>query len=150
MSARAELLLFVASRAELVEKVIYPALERGAIVLSDRFLDSTTVYQGVARVLDREAVAQINRFATRGVYPDLTLLLDMEAEEGVRRAQERQVEVDRMEGEALSFYQKVRAGYLTLAASEPERWEVVPAGGAVEEITEALKGIIKRRCHGLF
>ncbi len=149
MTPAAELLLFAASRAQLVREVIRPSLERGAIVLCDRFLDSTTVYQGVARALDPRQVASINDFAVSGTLPDLTLLLDLPSEEGFRRASLRGGPADRMEQETASFYEAVRAGYLDLALEHPERIAVVDAAPDEDSVAKSVKQIIKERCHGL-
>ena len=148
MTPEAELLLFAASRAQLVREVIRPALERGAVVLCDRFLDSTTVYQGVARRLDATEVAAINAFAIGGILPDLTLLLDLDAAEGRKRAASRSQEKDRMEQEEGEFYEAVRQGYLTLASAQPERLAIIDASGSIESVMAQITGIIKLRLEG--
>lgn len=150
MTSETELLLFAASRAQLVREVIRPALDRGCIVLCDRFLDSTTVYQGVARALDAGDVALVNAFAVGGTLPGLTLLLDLDAAEGCRRASLRKGPADRMEGEPPAFYEAVRRGYLDLAAAHPGRFAVIDASGSEEEVESAVTGVLKERCHGLF
>ena len=149
MTADAELLLFAASRAQLVREVIRPALRKGAIVLCDRFLDSTTVYQGVARALDSRNVAAINDFAVSGTLPDLTLLLDLPSEEGCRRASFRGGPADRMEQENASFYEAVRSGYLALALEHPERITVIDAAPDEESVAKSIERTIRERCHGL-
>lgn len=126
MCAETELLLFAAARAQLVREVIAPALVRGAIVLSDRFLDSTTVYQGIARNLAPDPVSQINLFAVGNVMPDLTLVIDVPTEIGLARISQRATDLpDRMERENVEFYQKVREGYLLLAKQWPQRVVVI-------------------------
>ena len=121
-----ELLLFAASRAQLVREVIYPSVEDGKIVLCDRFLDSTTVYQGVARQIADDPITQINSFAVGEVVPDLTVVLDVPAEVGLERIKHRVSDMpDRMEQENVEFYGKVREGYLHLARSLPDRFFVV-------------------------
>ena len=150
MTPESELLLFAASRAQLVREVIRPALARGGIVLCDRFLDSTTVYQGVARALDESQVAAINDFAVGGTLPDLTLVLDLDAAEGRRRASERKGPADRMEQEEADFYESVRRGYLNLANAKPQRLAVVDASRGEEEVAGSILAILKERCHGLF
>ena len=154
MTPEAELLLFAASRAQLVREVIRPALERGCIVLCDRFLDSTTVYQGVARRLEADQVAAINRFAIGGTWPDLTLLLDLDATEGWRRAATRSQEKDRMEQEGAEFYEAVREGYLMLASAHPERIAIIDASGNIEtveaQIAATLNLRLEQRTDGLF
>lgn len=136
-----ELLLFAASRAQLVREVIQPALKRGAIVLCDRFLDSTTVYQGVARALDPKQVEMINHFSIGKIIPDLTFLLDMEAAQGRERMRVRNAStrlVDRMEQEPERFYEAVRHGYLALAAKESNRIVVIDASEDVEEVSKKI------------
>ena len=154
MTPEAELLLFAASRAQLVREVIRPAMERGAVVLCDRFLDSTTVYQGVARALDRRDVASVNAFAVGGTLPDLTLLLDLDTAEGRRRAVSRKGPVDRMEQEGEEFYEAVMRGYLELAEASPGRFAVIDASGneaSVESlITAALAERFTGGAHGIF
>jgi dTMP kinase len=126
MCAETELLLFAAARAQLVREVIAPALLRGAIVLSDRFLDSSTVYQGIGRNLAADPVNQINRFAVGNVMPDLTVVIDVPESVSLSRLKQRASDLpDRMERENVDFYKKVREGYLVLAKSMPERFIVV-------------------------
>jgi dTMP kinase len=126
MCAETELLLFTAARAQLVREVIAPALLRGAMVLSDRFLDSSTVYQGIARNLAADPVAQINRFAVGEVMPDLTIVIDVPEDVSLARVKQRASDLpDRMERENIDFYKKVREGYLVLAKGMPERFIVV-------------------------
>ena len=130
-----ELLLFAASRAQLVRELILPAVTEGKIVLCDRFLDSTTVYQGVARQIADDPVTQINSFAVGDVVPDLTVILDIPAEVGLERIKHRISDMpDRMEQEKVEFYGKVREGYLHLARNLPDRFFVVDGEGEPEEI----------------
>jgi len=150
MKPETELLLFAASRAQLVREVIRPAVARGAVVLCDRFLDSTTVYQGVARALDRKDVAAINAFAVGETLPDLTLLLDLDAAEGRRRAASRKGPVDRMEQEKEEFYEAVRHGYLALAEEHKGRIAVINASAGIDTVEELIIGALKEHCHGLF
>ena len=150
MKPETELLLFAASRAQLVREVIRPAVARGAVVLCDRFLDSTTVYQGVARALDRKDVAAINAFAVGETLPDLTLLLDLDAAEGRRRAASRKGPVDRMEQEKEEFYEAVRHGYLALAEEYKGRIAVINASAGIDAVEELIIGALKEHCHGLF
>ena len=153
MTPEAELLLFAASRAQLVREVIRPALERGAVVLCDRFLDSTTVYQGVARALNESDVATINAFAVGGTLPDLTLLLDLDAAEGRRRAAARQEAPDRMEQENEEFYEAVREGYRKLAMLHPERIVLLDASldeeGVAALIGAQVNCFLEGKTHGL-
>lgn len=139
MCAETELLLFTAARAQLVREVIAPALLRGAIVLSDRFLDSSTVYQGIARNLAADPVNQINRFAVGNVMPDLTVVIDVPAEVSLARLKQRASDLpDRMERENIGFYEKVREGYLVLAKGMPERFIVVDGTKTVEAIEKKI------------
>ena len=126
MCPETELLLFAASRAQLVREIIFPAVNEGKIILCDRFLDSTTVYQGVARQIAEDPVTQINNIAVGEIVPDLTIILDVPAEVGLERIKHRISDMpDRMEQENVEFYGKVREGYLHLARSLPERFFVV-------------------------
>ena len=132
MCAETELLLFTAARAQLVRQIIAPALSSGTVVLSDRFLDSTTVYQGIARRLASDPVNLINQFAVGNVMPDLTIIIDVPTELGLQRIRQRASGLpDRMERENIDFYNKVREGYLLLAKSMPRRFLVID--GAHEE-----------------
>ena len=139
MCPETELLLFTAARAQLVREVIAPALKRGAIVLSDRFLDSSTVYQGIARNLAPGPVNEINRFAVGNVMPDLTIVIDVPTDVSLARIRQRASDLpDRMERENIAFYTKVREGYLLLAKQWPERVVVVDG----TQTPEALDKII--------
>jgi len=130
-----ELLLFAASRAQLVREIILPAVQDGKIVLCDRFLDSTTVYQGVARQIADYPVTMINEFAVGEIVPDLTVVLDIPPEIGFERIKHRVSDMpDRMEQENIEFYGKVREGYLALARSLPERFFVVDGAGEPDDI----------------
>ena len=139
MTPEAELLLFAASRAQLVREVIKPAVDAGKVVLCDRFLDSTTVYQGVGRRIASEPVAMINQFAVGALMPDVTVILDLPAEVGLSRAQKRASDMpDRMEQENIEFYRKVRDGYLVLAKALPERFIIVDGTKSVEHVEETI------------
>lgn len=136
MCPETELFLFAAARAQLVRQVIAPALLDGAFVLSDRFLDSSTVYQGIARNLATDPVQQINQFAVGNVLPDLTLVLDVPTEVSLARIRLRASDVpDRMERENAEFFAKVREGYLLLAKSLPSRFHVID-GTQTESVIE--------------
>jgi dTMP kinase len=130
LGAEAEALLFAAARAELVAQVIRPALEAGRVVVSDRFLDSSLAYQGVARGLGVEEVKQINRFATQGVTPDLTFLLEIDP----ARAAERAGQLDRFEDEGDSLQKSVYEAYRELAAEDPGRWRIIDADRPSHEV----------------
>jgi len=146
MSPEAELLLFTASRAQLTRERILPAIAKGEIVLCDRFMDSTTVYQGVARQIDIQAVAAINRFAVGEARPDLTILIDLSPEVGMARVHARSDgQLDRIEQEAIEFFQAVRAGYLKLAESEPERFLVLDGSASVEVLEQQIWAAVQPR-----
>ena len=146
----AELFLFAASRAQLVREVIRPALDRGQIVISDRFHDSTVVYQGVARQLPAEMTATVNGFAIGETLPDITFLLDMDAGQAHQRIQRRNRPVDRMESEPLAFYHAVREGYLRAAAAAPARFSVLDASRSETELADEIRGILLQKFHGFF
>ncbi|ARF56674.1 dTMP kinase [Streptomyces gilvosporeus] len=136
LSDRAEALMFAADRAEHVDSVIRPALERGAIVITDRYIDSSVAYQGAGRNLAPTEIARINRWATSGLVPHLTVLLDISPE----AARERFTEApDRLESEPAEFHERVRAGFLTLAAADPARYLVVDAGQEPEAVTTVVR-----------
>jgi dTMP kinase len=136
---RAEALLFAAARAELVENVIRPALERGAVVLCDRYLDSSLAYQGEARGLGRDPVEQVNRFATGGLLPDLVVLLDLDPADGLRR---RSRDPDRIEAQDLDFHRRVREAFRDLAAADPGRFAVVDATAPAPEIAAQVEATV--------
>ena len=141
-NSRAETLLFIASRAQVVENVIRPALASGTWVLCDRFADSTFAYQGYGRGLDLDELKRINSFATGGLEPDMTILLNVSPEVSAKRMRAREVatntDADRMEKAGDGFHTRLRQGFLELAAAEPERFAVIQADGSVEEVEEAV------------
>jgi dTMP kinase len=136
---RAEALLFAAARAELVERVIRPALERGAVVLCDRYLDSSLAYQGGARGLGLGPVEEVNRFATGGLLPDLVVLLDLDPADGLRR---RAGHRDRIEAQDLGFHRRVRDTFRDLAAADPERFTVVDAAAPAPEVAARVQAAV--------
>jgi dTMP kinase len=138
MTPETELLLFEASRSQLVREVIKPALERGMCVIADRFSDSTTVYQGAARQLDREMIEHVNAFAVADCVPDITFVLDVDAATAESRMQRERRKVDRMEQQSAEFYERVRQGYRELAASEPKRIVMVDGSGDLDEIEKQI------------
>ena len=142
MHPRAEILLFCASRAQLVEELIRPSLAEGKLVLCDRYADSTMAYQGYGHGLDRDALSQLLNFATGGLKPDLTLLFDISAEAGLRRRLANHDEWNRMDDYALQFHERVRSGYLAMAAAEPERWAVINADRNRDEIHEEVVSVV--------
>lgn len=146
MSPEAELLLFAASRAQHVRELIAPALAAGQTVLCDRFLDSTTVYQGVARAIDAQQVDAINQFAVGRTRPDLTILIDLPPEVGLKRVHVRgDGELDRIEQETIEFFQAVRQGYLDLAIAEPDRFHIFDGCQSVEILSQAIGEIVEAR-----
>ncbi len=146
MCPETELLLFAASRAQLVRQVLRPALEAGKVILCDRYLDSTTVYQGVARKLSKDPVNVINNFAAGDLMPDLTVVLDVPAEVGLHRIRHRVSDLpDRMEKENVQFYHMVREGYLVLAKSLPERFLVVDGTRDLERIEAEIRDAVIER-----
>lgn len=142
---RAEALLFAAARAELVEQVIRPALERGEVVLSDRYLDSSLAYQGAARGLGLDEVAAINSFATAGLLPDVVILLKLDPAEGLAR---RRGDRDRIECQDLDFHQRVAEAFLDLAAAEPERFAVIDAAAPPERVAGEVRAAVLARIGG--
>jgi dTMP kinase len=146
MCPEAELLLFTASRAQLTRETILPAIEANKVVLCDRFMDSTTVYQGVARQLDPKTVALINQFAVGQARPDLTFLIDLPPEVGLERVRVRtNGQLDRMEQEAIDFYHQVRAGYQALAEAEPERFVLLDGSLPIESLKTEIWNAVKPR-----
>lgn len=140
MEAETEVLLFSAARAQIVRQVILPALRRGDIVLCDRYADSTLAYQGYGHQLNLAQLRTITAFATQNLTPDLTVYLDIEVEVGLRRkAQGDASQWNRMEQRALAYHQRVRSGYLTMAAAEPGRWLVVDAAQSVSAVHEVVR-----------
>lgn len=146
MCAETELLLFAAARAQLVREVIAPALLKGSVVLSDRFLDSSTVYQGVARNLSMDPVNHINLFAVGTVMPDLTIIIDVPTEVSLARIRQRASDLpDRMERENIDFYEKVRAGYLVLAKGIPDRFYVVDGTQSEDAVEKKIWAEVEKR-----
>jgi dTMP kinase len=146
MNPRTEILLFQASRAQLVEQVIRPHLNKGGVVLSDRYADSTLAYQGFGHQIDIESLRVLVTFATGGLKPDLTILLDLDVEIGLRR-KELKGEWNRLDAYDLNFHQRVRQGYLQLVKAEPERWEVVDASQSPRQVQDELRRVITQRLH---
>jgi dTMP kinase len=148
MFPETEVLLFAASRSQLVREIINPALSRGVAVICDRFLDSTTVYQGVARNLNADAVEALNRFAVGECVPDVTFVMDVDVTTARERMMRRVRPVgapDRMEQEPVEFYERVCAAYRALAKREPERIELIDASGTADEVEAAIWRILESR-----
>ena len=146
----AELLLFAASRAQLVREKILPALEAGRIVISDRFFDSTTVYQGVARRIPAEDTARINAFAIGDCLPDVTFVLDLDRKTSLARMRDGKRELDRIERESEEFFAAVRQGYLDLAKKNPARIVLLDASSSVESLSKEVQSLISQRNANLF
>ncbi len=142
MVPETELLLFCASRAQLVHEVIEPALNDSRVVICDRFFDSTTVYQGVGRKIAPQTVAAINNFAVSASLPDLTLVIDLDPRVGLERARGREL-FDRMENQSFEFYNRVRQGYLDLAAREAHRVKVIDGSRSIEVIEKQIWDLVK-------
>ena len=143
MHPRAETLLYQAARAQFVEQVVRPRLALGEIVLSDRYADSTIAYQGYGHQQNLEQVRALVRYATGGLVPDLTVLLDVDVEIGIGRKTKSQ-EWNRLDAYTLEFHQRVRAGYLEMVKQEPKRWVVVDAGKGWEDVQEELRRVIEK------
>jgi len=148
LADRAELLLFVASRAQLMDQVILPALGRGEWVLCDRFIDSTLAYQGFARGMDVAVLERINDFAIQSRKPDLTLLLDLEIERGFQRLEERYAggkgSADRFERETRDFHLRVREGYHQLAEREPARFRIIDSDQPIDEVASKVWNTVRK------
>ena len=138
LADRTESLLYAADKAEHVETVVLPALARGEVVITDRYVDSTLAYQGAGRALEVAEVEQIARWATGDLRPHLTVLLDLEPSAGLDRFEER----DRIEGESLEFHQRVRSAFLGMAEAEPGHYLVLDARAPVEEIAAAVQAVV--------
>lgn len=139
MSSRTETLLFNAARAQLVEDIIRPALAQEKVVLCDRYADSTIAYQGYGRGQSIAELQTLWRFSTQGLTPDLTILFDLDPIEGLRRKQDGdEAEWNRMEAETLAFHETVRKGFLSLAKAEPNRWFIIDATAAVDDLRQII------------
>jgi dTMP kinase len=148
MHPRTETLLYQAARAQIVEQVIRPRLADGEIVISDRFYDSTIAYQGYGHQQDLDQVRALVRYATGGLAPNLTVLLDVDVELGLRRKTQDGSEWNRLDAYTLDFHRRVRAGYLEMAKAEPERWVVIDAGQEWNKVQQGLRSIILDRLSG--
>jgi dTMP kinase len=144
MHPRAETLLYQAARAQFVEQVVRPRLALGEVVLSDRYADSTVAYQGYGHQQDLEQVRALVRYATGGLVPELTILLDVDVEVGIAR-KSKSLEWNRLDAYTLEFHQRVRAGYLDMVKREPDRWVVVDASKEWQEVQEQLRMIIMEK-----
>lgn len=144
VAPRSEALLYAADRAHHVATKIRPALERGEVVLTDRYLDSSVAYQGVGRALDAEEVRAISMFAVENLLPELTILLDLPAEVARTRRGQTGQEPDRLEREKVEFFEAVRQAYLQMAHREPDRWIVVDASATIDEMQSQIRDRVKR------
>jgi len=146
ISPRAEALLYAADRAHHIATLVRPALARGEVVVQDRYLDSSVAYQGAGRVLDPNEVRRISEWATEGLLPDLTVLLDLDSASARTRLDAARTRYDRLEAEASDFHDRVRSAYLTLARAEPERFLVIdatlPIDGIADAIRERVRGLL--------
>jgi dTMP kinase len=141
MHPRTETLLYQAARAQIVEEVLRPRLASGEIVLSDRYFDSTIAYQGYGHGQPLEQIRQLVQYATGGLTPDLTILLDVDVEIGLQR-KSKQNEWNRLDAYTADFHRRVRAGYLEMSAAAPQRWRVIDAAQPWESVQQALRGVI--------
>lgn len=154
MTGLTELLLYGASRAQHVEQLIRPSLEKGMMVICDRYTDATFAYQWAGRGLDRKAVETVNQLATSGLHPDLTILLDVPVELGLERAKNRNLKLNlqnregRFEEESISFHRRVREGYRELASREPDRIYLIDGTREIKTIHEEIKEIVLARMKG--
>jgi dTMP kinase len=154
MDPVAEVLLFAASRRENTLKVIRPALDRGGVVLCDRYTDATLAYQGFGRLLNLDQLRALNAWATNSLVPDLTLLFDLPEHTGLARARSRNADASqdegRFEAEDLRFHQRVREGYLTLAGAEPSRFALIDAQGGVDDVYARVEAVLAARLRRYF
>ncbi len=142
MNARTETLLFCAARAQLVAEVIRPRLALGEVILSDRYADSTLAYQGYGHGNDLDVLRGLLQFATGGLWPDLTLLLDLPVETGLQRKRSGNVEWNRLDAYEVEFHRRVRQGFLNIAGGEPARWRVIDATQPREQVQSALRAAV--------
>lgn len=138
IAPRAEALIYAADRAHHIHEVVRPALERGEVVLQDRYLDSSVAYQGAGRVLDPSEVKEVSLWATEGLMPDVTVLLDVPADIGLTRQASEERAYDRLEAEALEFHERVRDSYLAIAQENPDRVVVIDGTAAIDEVHRAV------------
>ncbi|MDQ1527564.1 MAG: dTMP kinase [Microbacteriaceae bacterium] len=143
IAPRAEALLYAADRAHNIATKVRPAIERGEIVIQDRYLDSSVAYQGAGRVLDGQEVREISLWATEGLMPDLTILLDLDEGVGRERLDEARTRYDRLEAEKHDFHARVRAAYLALAEAEAERFLVLPATDSIDSIAASVRSRVE-------
>ena len=141
MDPLTELLLYEAARAQLVSRVILPALRQGKLVICDRFYDSSLAYQGYGRGLDIKMIEYLNKISVSGFQPDLTILIDIPIDVFSSRMRQNNKKKDRIEKEKIDFYKRVRDGYLKIARKEKKRFKVIDGGGKIEEVWKEIKGV---------
>jgi dTMP kinase len=147
MHPRTEILLFLAARAQLVEQCIRPELDRGSLVISDRYADATLAYQGYGHGTDRTLLRELLNFSTGNLWPDLTILLDIDPEKGLQRRRSGG-EWNRLDAYAVAFHKRVRQGYQELAQQEPERWTIIDASQPYEVVQDQIRQVILDRLPG--
>lgn len=145
LNERTEILLYSAARAQIVTERILPALAAGKIIIADRFVDSTTAFQGYGRQIELEFVQAVNHFATRGVLPQLTFLLDITLEEAEARQRRADIAKDRLENEGREFHERVRTAYIKMAQAEPERFVVLNGAQAFDDLAEQINAVVRQR-----
>ena len=145
MSAKTELLLYAAARAQIVMEQIAPSLRDGKTVLCDRYFDSTTAYQGFGRQIDLDFIEKLHTFVTEKISPDITFLIDLEPEEALRRKRATNLEKDRLDQEALEFHKRVRQGYLQIAETDANRFVTIDGSQSVDEIQKKIFTVTKTR-----
>lgn len=145
MHPNTEILLFCAARAQIVTEVIRPNLEKGVVVISDRYGDSTLAYQGYGHGLDLQILKDILKFATGGLQPDLTLLLDLEVDEGLNRKIKGGSEWNRLDAQKVEFHKRVRNGYKEMALAEPDRWRVINASNEPHIVQQDIRKVILKK-----
>ena len=141
MTVETELFLYMAARAQLVEEIIKPALNKGKIILCGRFLSSTIVYQGNAGGLGKKTIEQIGKIATQNILPDITIILDVKPQDGLRR---KKTKPDRMEKKQLAFHKKVRGGFLKLAKENSRKYKVIKSYGTISQVQDEIRKTIKK------
>jgi dTMP kinase len=145
MHPNTEILLFCAARAQIVTEVIRPNLDKGVVVISDRYGDSTLAYQGYGHGLDRRVLKEILKFATGGLTPDLTLLLDVDVDEGLNRKIKGGSEWNRLDAQKVEFHKRVRDGYLEMAKAEPDRWRLINASNDPQKVQHDIREVISAK-----
>jgi dTMP kinase len=149
MHPNTEILLFCAARAQIVAEVIRPNLDKGVVVISDRYADSTLAYQGYGHGLDLKILQEILRFATGGLQPELTLLLDVDVEEGLNRRKTGGGEWNRLDAQQLEFHKRVRAGYKVMAAADPSRWQTINASNDPKQVQSDLRDAVLKKLESI-